>query len=74
MGSDEPLLDVAVALSDGAPVDWDSAARSVTSEDDGRLLAELRFIADMARLTRAELLGPLYVNVRCEIETRTCAP
>ena len=57
MGSDEPLLDVAVALSDGAPVDWESAARSVTSEDDRRLLAELRFIADMARPTRADSSG-----------------
>ena len=59
MGSGEPLLDVAVALSDGAPVDWDSAARSVTSEDDRGLLAELRFIADMARLTRADSSGLL---------------
>jgi serine/threonine protein kinase len=59
VGSGEPLLDVAVALSDGAPVDWDSAARSVTSEDDRGLLAELRFIADMARLTRADSSGLL---------------
>ena len=59
MGSGEFLLDVAVALSDGAPVDWDSAARSVTSEDDRGLLAELRFIADMARLTRADSSGLL---------------
>ena len=39
------MLEVAAALADGTPVDWDSAARSATSEEDRRLLAELRFIA-----------------------------
>jgi TolB-like protein/tRNA A-37 threonylcarbamoyl transferase component Bud32 len=39
------LLEVAAALADGTPVDWDSAAQSATSEEDRRLLAELRFIA-----------------------------
>jgi TolB-like protein/cytochrome c-type biogenesis protein CcmH/NrfG len=43
------LLDVAAALADGTPVDWDSAAQSATSEEDRRLLAELRFIAHIAR-------------------------
>jgi len=57
VGSDQPLLDVAVALSDGAPIDWESAARFVTSEDDRRLLAELRFIADLARPTGADSSG-----------------
>jgi TolB-like protein/tRNA A-37 threonylcarbamoyl transferase component Bud32 len=43
------LLDVAAALADGTPVDWDSAAQSATSDEDRRLLAELRFIAQIAR-------------------------
>jgi serine/threonine protein kinase/tetratricopeptide (TPR) repeat protein len=48
--SDSPaLLDVATALADGTPVDWDSAAHSATSEEDRRLLAELRFIAGIVR-------------------------
>ena len=47
--SNDPLLDVAAALADGTPVDWESAARSITTEDDRRLLAELRFIGGIAR-------------------------
>jgi TolB-like protein len=43
------LLDVAAALADGTPVDWDSADRSAPSEEDRRLLAELRFIHHVAR-------------------------
>jgi serine/threonine-protein kinase len=47
----DPLLDVAAALADGTPVDWDSAAGCVTSDDDRKLLAELRFISGLVRLT-----------------------
>ncbi|MGH9239965.1 MAG: protein kinase domain-containing protein [Vicinamibacterales bacterium] len=43
------VLDVAAALADGAPVDWDSAAQSAASEEDRRVLEELRFIAQIAR-------------------------
>jgi TolB-like protein/Flp pilus assembly protein TadD len=43
------LLDVAAALADGTPVDWDSAAESTTSQEDRHLLAELRFIERIAR-------------------------
>ena len=52
MATDEPLLDIAAALADGTAVDWESAAQSITNDDERRLLAELRFIADMARTTR----------------------
>src|SRR5262245_44486798 len=41
------LLEVAAAVADGKPVDWDSAAQSITSEEDRRLLAELRFITHL---------------------------
>ena len=51
MGTDEPLLDVAAALADGTNVDWESAAQSITNDDDRRLLAELRFIAGVAQHT-----------------------
>ncbi len=52
MATDEPLLDVAAALADGTDVDWESAAQSITSDDDRRLLAELRFIAGVASHTQ----------------------
>jgi hypothetical protein len=48
VATNEPLLDVAAALADGADVDWESAAQSITNDDDRRLLAELRFIAGVA--------------------------
>jgi serine/threonine-protein kinase len=55
VATDEPLLDVAAALADGTDVDWESAAQSVTKDDDRRLLAELRFIAGVARPTHDAL-------------------
>jgi TolB-like protein len=51
VATDDPLLDVAVALVDGAAVDWESAAQAITTDEDRRLLAELRFIAGVTRLT-----------------------
>ena len=45
MTNSPELIEVAAALADGTPVDWDSAAQSATSDEDRRLLAELRFIA-----------------------------
>jgi TolB-like protein/cytochrome c-type biogenesis protein CcmH/NrfG len=57
VASNEPLLDVAAALADGAPVDWESAAQSLTSGEDRRLLAELRFIAGIARPTYGDSPG-----------------
>ena len=46
MAGNESFLDLAAAIVDGTPVDWDSAARVVASEEDRRLLDELRFIAN----------------------------
>ena len=54
MADDEPLLEVAAALADGTAVDWDSAARSINGEENRRLLAELRFIAEVARPASAD--------------------
>ena len=53
MASEGPLLDVAAALADGTIVDWESAAQAMDNDEDRRLLAELRFIAGMARRTTA---------------------
>lgn len=53
MASEEPLLDVAAALADGTAVDWESAAQAMDNDEDRRLLAELRFIAGMARSATA---------------------
>ena len=57
MATNEPLLDVAAALADGTAVDWESAAQSITSDEDRRLLAELRFIAGMVRATPGDSSG-----------------
>jgi len=57
VATNEPLLDVATALADGTAVDWASAAESLTSEEDRRLLAELRFIASMVRATPGDSTG-----------------
>ena len=57
MASNEPLLDVAAALADGAAVDWESAAQSITSDEDRRLLAELRFIAGLVHDTSGDSKG-----------------
>jgi Protein kinase domain len=56
VAADEPLLDVAAALADGKAVDWESAAQSITDDEDRRLLAELRFIG-VARPTPADASG-----------------
>jgi serine/threonine-protein kinase len=49
VATDEPLLNVAADLADGKNVDWESAAQSITDDEERRLLAELRFIAGVAR-------------------------
>jgi serine/threonine-protein kinase len=54
VAADERLLDIAAALADGTTVDWEAAAQSIAGDDDRRVLAELRFIADMARTTRGD--------------------
>jgi serine/threonine-protein kinase len=48
--ADDPLLALATAIADGSGVDWESAAQSVKSEEDRRLLDELRFIAELHRV------------------------
>jgi eukaryotic-like serine/threonine-protein kinase len=57
VATDEPLLDIAAALADGTGVDWESAAQSLTGEEDRRLLAELRFIAGLVRATPGDSAG-----------------
>jgi TolB-like protein len=58
---DYSLLDIAAALADGTAVDWEVAAESLTSADDRRLLAELRFISSIVHSTPRET-------------RRTCSP
>ena len=61
MADNPPLLDVAAALADGTPVDWESAGQSITTDEDQRLLAELRFIAGVVRPTPGDSWGPLRI-------------
>jgi serine/threonine-protein kinase len=58
VASDGPLLDVAAALADGRAVDWESAARSITCDEERRLLDELRFIAGVARSVPGGSVSP----------------
>ena len=67
--ADEALLGVATAIADRSGVDWESAAQSVTSENERGLLAELRFIAELHRVTttadatcKVEQWGPLTIR------------
>jgi serine/threonine-protein kinase len=45
----DALLAAAAAVADGAAVDWESVERAISNDEDRRLLAELRFIAEMTR-------------------------
>jgi serine/threonine protein kinase len=56
------IFDVAAAVSDGVGVDWVSAEQSATSEEDRRLLGELRFIAE---------IGAIGAGVRSPRDTAT---
>src|SRR5262245_35830446 len=61
MADNSPLFDVAAALADGTPVDWDAAARSISTDEERRVLAELRFIAGVVRPTPGDCWGPLRI-------------
>ena len=49
MADNNPVLDVAAAVADGAVVDWQLAADSAATDEDRHLLAELRFISELAQ-------------------------
>jgi serine/threonine-protein kinase len=53
VADDQSLLDVAAALADGALIDWESAAHSITNETDRALLAELQFISAVTHVHRS---------------------
>jgi TolB-like protein/predicted Ser/Thr protein kinase len=61
MAVNSPLLEVAAALADGTPVDWEAAAQSIGTDDERRVLAELRFIAGLVRPTPGDSWGPLRI-------------
>ena len=61
MTREQPLLDVAAALADGAHVDWEAAARAMTNDDDRRLLEALRFIAGLSQRAPGGTWGPLQI-------------
>jgi eukaryotic-like serine/threonine-protein kinase len=78
VAADEPLLDVAAALADGKAVDWEAAAHSITSDEDRRLLAALRFIAGVARSTPGDPSGTVRPappdSVKRSASRGTCSP
>ena len=61
MTREQPLLDVAAALADGADVDWEAAARAITNDDDRQLLEALRFIAGLSKRAPGATWGPLQI-------------
>ena len=56
--ADESLIDLAVAVADGAPIDWASATQTLGTEDELRLLDGLRLIADVTSARGVALPPP----------------
>jgi serine/threonine protein kinase/tetratricopeptide (TPR) repeat protein len=59
--SDEPLLDVAVAVADGVAIDWASASQTLGpagNADDQELLDGLKLIADITAARGTTLVPP----------------
>lgn len=63
----DALLDLATAISDGAPVDWPSVQSSNISEADRAVLQHLRVIADIVSLQQRLALEPVHTSVVDEL-------
>ena len=56
--ADESLADIATAVADGTPVDWESASGTLRSGDDLDLLDGLKLVADLTRARGVHLQPP----------------
>lgn len=60
----DPLLHVAAAVADGSAIDWYSAEASASTDAERGLLAQLQFIAGVARGRGGGQWGPLRIIER----------
>ena len=71
----EALIDLATAISDGAPVNWPSVQSSNTSEADRAVLKHLRVIAEIVSLQQRLASHPVHTSVVDELRQDVpCAP
>ncbi len=71
----EALIDLATAISDGAPVNWPSVQSSKTSEADRAVLKHLRVIAEIVSLQQRLASQPVHTSVVDELRQDVpCAP
>ena len=63
----EALIDLATAISDGAPVNWPSVQSSNTSEADRAVLKHLRVIAEIVSLQQRLASQPVHTSVVDEL-------
>lgn len=71
----DALIDLATAISDGAPVNWPSAQSSDTGEADPGVLQHLRVIAEIVSLQRRLVSQPVQTSVVDELrQAATRAP
>ena len=64
----EPLIDLATAIADGAPIDW-PAVESSTGVSDGTVLRHLRVIAEVVALQQR--LAPAHTSIVDELRDAT---
>ena len=63
----DALIDLATAISDGAPVDWPSVQSSNISEADRAVLQHLRVIAEIVSLQQRLASQPVHASVVDEL-------
>ena len=69
----DALIDLATAISDGAPVDWPSVQSSNISEADRAVLQHLRVIAEIVSLQQRLASQPVHTSVVDEMREETRA-
>lgn len=67
MADDAALIDLATAISDGAPIDWPSVQSSSIGEGDRAVLQHLRVIAEIVSLQRRLDSAPAHTSVVDEL-------
>lgn len=70
---DDSLIDLALAISDGAPIDWAAPPAAGTSESDTKVLRHLRVIAEIVTLHQ-RLGSSMHLSVIDELENASRSP